>query len=680
MLKPFSGDLARLAQSNDAGDILGARPSSGFLPATRDKRDELGATINVKHPDAFRAVELVSAQAKKVNLRSAKLEWDLADRLHSIRVKETAFFPNEICDLVDGKDHAGLVVCPHDRYHGSVRADSPLEFTQVELALGIDTEPCDLVTALGEHLASFQRGAVFDPCGDDVLPVAIHLQSAMQRSVGGLGAAAREKDLAGFTAKQPGDTFAGEIECLGHLLAKTVSARGVAVLFGEEWHHLLDDGRVHPGGRVVVEIDEVAHWTEVFEKGCEVIRAGRPEQRELSVTVAGLPQANRWVRGLGKQCHLATLRRVMIGNHAFVLLVMAVVLPLRAEEIPPITVSRSDKLSIAISGIPPADAKVLQNDLVLSGAFSVVPVDRAQFVVGGLGAVKDRGGKSVLQNTYQGSGRGRLHAFADDIVETLTGAKGFANTKIAFVATKTGKKEIYTCDADGSNVVQLTHDGAISVSPNLSADGRRLLYTGYQSGYADVYQIDIGSGARSRIIKYPGTNSGATFSPDGGRIAVTLSKDGNPELYVVNGMTGAHRLTRTAGVESSPTWSPDGTEIIYSSDDRGGPQLYRISAGGGGRRPISTGHSYCTEPNWSPDGKKVAFNTRGGGFQVTVLDLGAGTTRTLGDGQDPAWGANSRHLIFAEAGALVLQDTITGQRTTLVTGLGRISEPTWSRQ
>jgi TolB protein len=354
-----------------------------------------------------------------------------------------------------------------------------------------------------------------------------------------------------------------------------------------------------------------------------------------------------------------------------------------AEEIAPITVSKSDKLPIAITGLSPADAKVLQNDLAMAGAFSVVPQEKAQFIASGSGSLNgsmaDRAGKTVLQKSYSGSARGKVHAFADDIVETLTGSKGIAGTKIAFVATKTGKKEIFTCDADGSNVVQLTHDGAISVAPCLSPDGRKLAYTGYQSGYADVYEIDVASGARNRILKYPGTNSGAAFSPDGGKIAVTLSKDGNPELYVTGGLGGAHRLTRTPGVESSPTWSPDGSEIIYSSDDRGGPQLYRISASGGSARLISTGHGYCTEPNWSPDGKKVAFNTRGGGFQVTLLDLASGSTRTMGEGQDPVWGADSRHLLFASGSSLVMLDTLTGQRTTIASNLGRISEPTWSR-
>ena len=79
----------------------------------------------------------------------------------------------------------------------------------------------------------------------------------------------------------------------------------------------------------------------------------------------------------------------------------------------------------------------------------------------------------------------------------------------------------------------MTHDGVISVHPSISPDGRRIAYTGYQSGYPDVYVIDLGSGARNRIVNFPGTNSGAAFSPDGGRIALTVSKDGNPELYTV---------------------------------------------------------------------------------------------------------------------------------------------------
>jgi Periplasmic component of the Tol biopolymer transport system len=356
-----------------------------------------------------------------------------------------------------------------------------------------------------------------------------------------------------------------------------------------------------------------------------------------------------------------------------------------------ITIRKGDTTSVALKTLGGADGaaatKVLQNDLDLSGLFSITPPERATYLIGGSasggsleGQVTDTRGSVVLRKTYSGGLRAAAHKFADDIVSTLTGQKGIASTKIAFVSSRTGTKEIYTADYDGANVKQITNDRTISVSPAISPDGNKLAYTGYQSGYADIYLIDLLTGARNRIIKFPGTNSGASFAPDGNRIACTLSKDGNPELYIV-GISGggARRLTRTKGVESSPTWSPDGSQIIYSSDDRGGPQLYRISAGGGSGELIPTGYSYCTEPSWSPDGQKLAFTVRSGGFSIAVKDLRSGATRILGAGEDPVFGANSRHLIYSSGSSLILLDTQTGRQVPIITGLGKVTEPTWSR-
>lgn len=363
---------------------------------------------------------------------------------------------------------------------------------------------------------------------------------------------------------------------------------------------------------------------------------------------------------------------------------------LHAQEPATITIRKGDTTSVALKSLGGAEGaqatKVLQNDLDLSGWFSITPPERATYTIGGTasgssleGIVKDQRGSVVLQKTYDGGVRDATHKFADDIVETLTGHKGIASTKIAFVSTRSGKKEIYMADYDGANVRQITKDNSISVAPALSADGTKLAYTGYQSGYADIYLIDLKSGARNRIIKFPGTNSGAAFSPNGDRIACTLSKDGNPELYVVsvNG-GGARRLTKTRGVESSPTWSADGSQIIYSSDDNGGPQLFKIGSGGGSGQLISTGYGYCTEPSWSPDGRKVAFTARTGGFSIAVKDLQSGSTQLLTTGEDPVFGADSRHVLFSNGSSIVLLDTQNGRQVPVITGLGKVSEPTWS--
>ena len=364
---------------------------------------------------------------------------------------------------------------------------------------------------------------------------------------------------------------------------------------------------------------------------------------------------------------------------------------LYGQEATTITIRKGETTSVALKalggGEGAAATKVLQNDLDLSGWFSLTPPERATYIIGGSasggslqGEVTDQRGTVVLQKTYSGGPRMAAHRFADDIVETVAGRKGIASSRIAFVSSRTGRKEIYTADYDGANLRQLTKDGSISVAPALAPDGSKLAYTGYQSGYADIYLIELASGSRGRIAKFPGTNSGAAFSPDGGQIACTLSKDGNPELYVIGAGGGsARRLTKTRGVESSPTWSPDGSQIIYSSDERGGPQLFRIGAGGGSGQLISTGYNYCTEPSWSPDGRKVAFTARTGGFSIAVKDLEGGTTNLLATGEDPAWGADSRHLIFSSGSNIVLLDAQTGRSTPIVSGLGKVSEPTWSR-
>ncbi len=354
------------------------------------------------------------------------------------------------------------------------------------------------------------------------------------------------------------------------------------------------------------------------------------------------------------------------------------------------------RIEVAISPLGGAEGpqatQLLRTDLERSGVLSIVSADKAQYLVGGSvsggglqgNVTERRSSQAVLQRSFSSGSRRSAHEFADAIVEQLTGQKGIATTRIAFMQAQGRNKELFVMDLDGAAVTQVTRDNVLAGGPSFAPDGQRVAYMSYRGGWPDVYVVDLRNGQRQRVASFPGLNSGAHFSPDGSQIALTLSKDGNPEIYLMSASGGgASRLTRTRGTESSPSWSPDGRTIVYNSDDRGSPQLYTLPTSGGAPQRLTTGVLYATEPDWSPDGKKIAFNARiGGQFQICVLDLASGQTAQLtqgGDNEDPSWCRNSRHLVFSRGGKLFLLDTIQSQTYSIENGLAGCTEPSASK-
>jgi TolB protein len=299
-----------------------------------------------------------------------------------------------------------------------------------------------------------------------------------------------------------------------------------------------------------------------------------------------------------------------------------------------------------------------------------------------VGTLVDSDGKLLFSETYDHQSL-RMNAlqFTDEVQSVIFGRPGIGMTQIAFVSDASGHKEIYVCDADGSNVRQLTNDQSICVSPALRNDAVFLAFTSYKSGYPNLYMIDLRSNSRRRIINAPGTNSGAAFSPEGEQLAMTMSFSGNPELYVTNpGGLGGRRLTESAWAEAAPTWSPDGKRIAYVANPKGKPQLFVIPAAGGVPTLLATGYQWSSEPNWSPDGHRIASTVRHSGkLSIAISDVAGGRTKLICDGEDPCWGADARHLIFVRENAIILRHVENETERVLISNMGRISEPTWSR-
>ncbi len=302
-----------------------------------------------------------------------------------------------------------------------------------------------------------------------------------------------------------------------------------------------------------------------------------------------------------------------------------------------------------------------------------------------------RGGNAILSRAVSGTSlRNALLKAADVAVEaTSGGSKGFFASQLTFISSQSGATEVHTGDLFFGDVRQITRDRASAMSPRWSPDGSKLLYTSfYRSNGADIYQIDLNTMQRTTFVSFKGTNQGARYSPDGSRVTMVLSGEGNPEVYVANAQGKAvSRRTRSSSVESSPVFSPDGRRILFVSDMAGGPQLYTIPEAGGRASRVPTNISrYCAEPDWSVTNPNlVAFSMRiGSGFQIGLFDFSTGAaakqvSKAPFDALEPSWLADGRHLIYTARApnqrSIWLLDTQTGKQTKLSpSSLGQVSQ------
>jgi len=306
------------------------------------------------------------------------------------------------------------------------------------------------------------------------------------------------------------------------------------------------------------------------------------------------------------------------------------------------------------------------------------------------------GGGSVASEVVSGSTlREALLAAADVAVARTNnlGLRGFFTSRLVFIGERTGHQEIYTSDLFFGDVKQITHDRAIAMTPRWSPDGEKVIYTSFfRSGFPDIFVIDLGTYQRTTFVSFKGTNSGAHYSPDGRQVAMVLSGEGEPEIYVSNAYgRGVSRRTRSDSTKASPCWSPDGSRLVFAMGDPN-PQLYVMPSGGGYPQRISFNtSSYCAEPDWSraaPD--KIAFTMRNGrNYQIGVLKLseqhGEQVSKAPFDGVEPSWLPDGRHLVYTArtsyTNRVCILDTETGKSTPISpSGFGAaLQASVWSR-
>ena len=299
-------------------------------------------------------------------------------------------------------------------------------------------------------------------------------------------------------------------------------------------------------------------------------------------------------------------------------------------------------------------------------------------------------GKEVIAKAYDGTAqewRAIVHRFADEILLALTGERGVFGTKIAFVNQQGNVKEIFVCDFDGSNPIQVTNDRSIALSPAWNPAGNRMAYVSYRDGAAKIYVMNLLDGSVRLLSGQPGLNITPAWRPGGGdELAATLSKDGTPDIYLLTASGQVvQRLVQGWSIDVSPAWSPDGRRLAFVSSETGNPQIYVLDLATGQKRRITFSGTYNTAPSWSPKGDLIAYSgISGGRHEVFVVRPEGGEPRQLtqGGGEDPSFSPDGRMIAYSstrEGGAAIWVMLVNGTGARRVTRMaGEQTMPDWS--
>ncbi len=300
------------------------------------------------------------------------------------------------------------------------------------------------------------------------------------------------------------------------------------------------------------------------------------------------------------------------------------------------------------------------------------------------------------------------HQVSDFLYQGVFGKESIFKTQIVFVsdeATKNRKinqiKELYIMDFDGYNVKRLTYHKGNVISPAISPDKSKIVYSLVQNfkvkkkRNVDLRILDLKTLNSQVLSDKSGLNTGASFTADGGSILLTLSLGGNADIYKMNlSSKKLSRLTSHYSDDVDPSLSSDGKLMSFLSGRSGRAHIYTADASGLEKnvQRISYVGRFNATPRFSPDSKEIVFSS----WVDNRFDLyrigsnGRGLvrlTKNFGSNEEPMFSKDNEFIIFTSQRVLsaqkAIQDVYIMNREGEILGqitkdFGNCSAPRWS--
>jgi eukaryotic-like serine/threonine-protein kinase len=180
--------------------------------------------------------------------------------------------------------------------------------------------------------------------------------------------------------------------------------------------------------------------------------------------------------------------------------------------------------------------------------------------------------------------------------------------RMVFSSSRSGDRNLWMADTDGSNIRPLISDAALEERPSCSPDARQVAFVSDRGGQRGIWIVNSDGGAPRRLATMPVLDT-LTWSPDGTQIAYAVPAGDVPELVIANVSDGVIRRLSMPGGAHSPAWSPRGDVIAYLEPRGPGRTFLKFVTSRG--EPL-----YSTLPDgppltngflgWAPDGTRLA--------------------------------------------------------------------------
>jgi len=166
---------------------------------------------------------------------------------------------------------------------------------------------------------------------------------------------------------------------------------------------------------------------------------------------------------------------------------------------------------------------------------------------------------------------------------------------LAFVSERDGNREIYVL-GDGERPRRLTTNPAADENPAWSPAWTRLAFQSQRTGNWDIFTMraDCMAPADSscdlrQLTANHRDNTLPAWSPDGRQIAFVSTRDGNPELYVMDSDgQNQRRLTFYPSGDWRPAWLRDSQHLVFTSYRTGSNDIYQLRVPAPGEPPPTT--------------------------------------------------------------------------------------------